>query len=107
MKQAGFPPGVFNVLPGYGNKAGAAIARHPGINKIAFTGSTITGALVMEACSASVKNMYGWLYSRWVLIADNSRTLEMGGKSPLIIFNDADLDQAVKWGRLGVMSRFP
>ena len=106
MKQAGFPPGVFNVLPGYGSKAGAAIARHPGIDKIAFTGSSATGALVMEASSVSVKNMYDWLYFWWALTPDISRTLEMGGKSPLIVFDDADLDQAVKWGRLGIMSKF-
>jgi len=88
VKEAGFPPGVVNVLTGYGNEAGAAIACHPGIDKIAFTGSTATGTLVMKAASASLKNV----------------TLETGGKSPLIVFNDADLDQAVKWGHVGIMS---
>ena len=47
-----------NVLPGYGGKAGAAIASHAGIDKIAFTGSTVTGSLVMKAASANLKNMY-------------------------------------------------
>jgi len=59
VKAAGFPPGVVNILPGYGNKAGTAIAGHVGVDKIAFTGSTATGSLVMKAASANLKNMYG------------------------------------------------
>ncbi|KAF8429233.1 aldehyde dehydrogenase domain-containing protein [Tirmania nivea] len=88
VKEAGFPPGVVNILPGHGDKAGAAIASHAGIDKIAFTGSTTTGSLIMKAASANLKNI----------------TLETGGKSPLIVFNDADLDQAVKWSHIGIMS---
>lgn len=57
VKDAGFPPGVVNILAGYGNKAGAAIAGHIGIDKIAFTGSTSTGSLVMKAASTNLKNM--------------------------------------------------
>ncbi|KAF8457421.1 aldehyde dehydrogenase domain-containing protein [Terfezia claveryi] len=88
VKESGFPPGVVNILPGYGDRAGAAIASHPGIDKIAFTGSTTTGTLVMKAASANLTNV----------------TLETGGKSPLIVFDDADLDQAVKWSHIGIMS---
>ncbi|KAF8471688.1 aldehyde dehydrogenase domain-containing protein [Kalaharituber pfeilii] len=88
IKEAGFPAGVVNVLPGYGPKAGAAIASHPGIDKIAFTGSTFTGSMIMKAASQTLKNI----------------TLETGGKSPLLVFDDADLDQAVKWSHIGIMS---
>ncbi|KAL7273391.1 mitochondrial aldehyde dehydrogenase [Rhizina undulata] len=88
IKEAGFPPGVVNILTGYGKTAGAAIAAHEGIDKIAFTGSTATARAIMKAASINLKNI----------------TLETGGKSPLIIFDDADLDQAVKWGHIGIMS---
>lgn len=57
MKDAGFPPGVVNILPGYGNTVGAAIAGHDRIDKIAFTGSTNTGRLIMKAASSNLKNM--------------------------------------------------
>ncbi|KAK8173859.1 aldehyde dehydrogenase [Phyllosticta citrichinensis] len=88
IKEAGFPPGVVNILNGYGRKAGAAIASHPDIEKIAFTGSTATGREIMKMAAANMKNI----------------TLETGGKSPLLIFDDADLDQAVKWAHIGIMS---
>ena len=88
IKEAGFPPGVVNILNGYGKVAGAAIAQHPGIDKIAFTGSTATGREIMKMASINMKNI----------------TLETGGKSPLIVFDDAYLDQAVKWSHLGIMS---
>ncbi|MEH1948458.1 MAG: aldehyde dehydrogenase family protein [Nostoc sp.] len=79
--EAGFPPGVVNILPGYGPTAGAAIARHADIDKVAFTGSTEVGRLVMEAAAKSnLKRV----------------TLEMGGKSPNIVFADADMDQAIE-----------
>jgi len=79
--EAGFPPGVVNILSGYGPTAGAAIARHPDIDKVAFTGSTEVGHLIMEAAAKSnLKRV----------------TLELGGKSPNIIFADADLEMAVK-----------
>ncbi len=79
--EAGFPPGVVNILSGYGPTAGAAIARHPDIDKVAFTGSTEVGHLIMEASAHSnLKRI----------------TLELGGKSPNIVFADADLDAAIE-----------
>ena len=74
-KEAGFPAGVLNVVPGYGPTAGNAISSHPDIRKIAFTGSTEVGRLIMEAAAKSnLKKV----------------SLELGGKSPLVIFDDAD-----------------
>src|SRR5205823_1873123 len=79
--EAGFPPGVVNILPGYGPTAGAAIARHMDVDKVAFTGSTEVGHLIMEAAAKSnLKRI----------------TLELGGKSPNIEFADADMDQAIE-----------
>ena len=79
--EAGFPPGVVNILSGYGPTAGAAIARHMDVDKLAFTGSTEVGHLVMEAAAKSnLKRV----------------TLELGGKSPNIIFADADMDAAIE-----------
>jgi aldehyde dehydrogenase (NAD+) len=79
--EAGFPPGVVNILPGYGPTAGAAIAWHHGIDKVAFTGSTEVGHLIMEAAAKSnLKRV----------------TLELGGKSPNIVFADADMDAAIE-----------
>lgn len=80
-KEAGFPPGVVNVIPGFGPTAGAAIAKHPLVDKVAFTGSTEVGKLILEAAGQSNAKRV---------------TLEMGGKSPLVIFDDADLDEAVE-----------
>lgn len=88
IKEAGFPPGVVNILSGYGKTAGAAIAAHEDIDKIAFTGSTLTGRAIMKAASSNLKNI----------------TIETGGKSPLLIFEDADIEQAVKWAHIGIMS---
>ena len=88
IKEAGFPPGVVNILNGHGREAGAAIASHLDIDKIAFTGSTATGRQIMKMASINLKNI----------------TLETGGKSPLLVFADADLDQAVKWSHAGIMS---
>jgi len=88
IKEAGFPPGVVNILNGHGRIAGSAIAQHPNVDKIAFTGSTATGREIMKLAAVNLKNI----------------TLETGGKSPLIVFEDADLDQAVKWAHVGVMS---
>ncbi|KAH8926104.1 putative indole-3-acetaldehyde dehydrogenase [Atractiella rhizophila] len=82
-----FPPGVVNVLSGFGPVAGAAIASHMKIEKVAFTGSTLTGRAIMKAAAASnLKKV----------------TLELGGKSPNIIFDDADLEQAVRWSSFGL-----
>ncbi|KAK2761344.1 mitochondrial aldehyde dehydrogenase [Arachnomyces sp. PD_36] len=88
IKEAGFPPGVVNILNGKGADAGAAIASHPGIDKIAFTGSTATGRQIMKLAAANLKNI----------------TLETGGKSPLVVFEDADMAQAAKWAHMGIMS---
>ncbi len=79
--EAGFPPGVVNILPGFGPTAGAAIASHLDVDKVAFTGSTEVGQLIVKAAAASnLKRV----------------TLELGGKSPNIIFADADLETAAK-----------
>src|SRR6202140_649696 len=79
--EAGFPPGVLNLLPGYGPTAGAALARHMDVDKVAFTGSTEVGHLVMKAAAESnLKRV----------------TLELGGKSPNIVFADADMDKAIE-----------
>lgn len=88
IKEAGFPPGVVNILNGRGEEAGAAIASHPGIDKIAFTGSTVTGQKIMAMAASNIKNVI----------------LETGGKSPLLVFQDVDLEQAVKWAHAGIMS---
>jgi aldehyde dehydrogenase (NAD+) len=85
--EAGFPPGVINILSGFGKTAGAAIASHMSIDKVAFTGSTITGRSIMKAAASSnLKKI----------------TLELGGKSPTIVFNDADLDAAIDWANFGI-----
>ncbi|KAI9746563.1 MAG: hypothetical protein M1818_000276 [Claussenomyces sp. TS43310] len=88
IKEAGFPPGVINIINGHGREAGAAIAQHPNVDKVAFTGSTATGKEIMKMAAGTMKNI----------------TLETGGKSPLLVFADADLDQAVKWAHIGIMS---
>ncbi|RDW64533.1 aldehyde dehydrogenase ALDH [Aspergillus mulundensis] len=88
IKEAGFPPGVVNIVNGYGREAGAALAGHPLVNKIAFTGSTMTAREIMKLAAGTLKNI----------------TLETGGKSPLLVFPDADLEQAVKWSHFGIMS---
>jgi aldehyde dehydrogenase (NAD+) len=81
MLEAGFPEGVINLLPGYGPTAGAAIARHMDVDKVAFTGSTEVGHLIMRAAADSnLKRV----------------TLELGGKSPNIVFADADMEKAVE-----------
>merc|ERR1712137_1110797 len=85
--EAGFPPGALNILPGFGKTAGKAIAYHPKIDKVAFTGSTGVGHEIMEASAKSnLKRV----------------TLELGGKSPAIAFADADLEKAVKTAHLGL-----
>jgi aldehyde dehydrogenase (NAD+) len=85
--EAGFPEGVVNLLPGFGPTAGAAIARHMDVDKIAFTGSTEVGHLIMGAAAQSnLKRV----------------TLELGGKSPNIVFADVDLDEAVEGAHFGL-----
>lgn len=88
IREAGFPPGVVNLINGYGKEAGVALVEHPQVDKIAFTGSTSTARHIMTLAAKSLKNI----------------TLETGGKSPLLVFDDADLDQAVKWSHFGIMS---
>ena len=87
LVEAGFPPGVVNILSGFGKTAGAAIASHMSVDKVAFTGSTVTGRSIMKAAASSnLKKV----------------TLELGGKSPTIVFNDADLDTAIDWANFGI-----
>lgn len=88
IKEAGFPPGVVNIINGLGSVAGRALAEHGDVDKIAFTGSTATGKEVMRMAAGNLKAV----------------TLETGGKSPLIVFEDAELDQAVRWAHEGVMA---
>ena len=88
IREAGFPAGVVNLINGYGRDAGAALVQHPLVDKIAFTGSTATATQIMKMAAGTLKNI----------------TLETGGKSPLLVFDDADLEQAVKWSHLGIMS---
>ncbi|KAH7145518.1 aldehyde dehydrogenase domain-containing protein [Dactylonectria estremocensis] len=88
VKEAGYPKGVINIINGYGKDAGAALASHMDVDKIAFTGSTETGRQIMKLASVNLKSI----------------TLETGGKSPLVVFEDADLDKAVYWGHIGIMS---
>jgi acyl-CoA reductase-like NAD-dependent aldehyde dehydrogenase len=85
-KHSGFPAGALNVVPGYGETAGAALVRHPGVDKIAFTGSTEVGKRVMREAAATLKTI----------------SLELGGKSPQIVFEDADLATAVRGVSTGI-----
>jgi aldehyde dehydrogenase (NAD+) len=86
--KAGFPPGVINIVNGYGSVAGKAISSHMDIDKVAFTGSTATGRAIME--SAAKSNL-------------KKVTLELGGKSPVVVFDSADIDQAVNWVSIGIL----
>lgn len=88
VKEVGFPPGVINIINGFGRDAGSALVAHPLVDKVAFTGSTSTARIIMKQAAETLKNI----------------TLETGGKSPLIIFNDADFEQAIKWSHMGIMS---
>jgi len=85
-KEVGLPIGVFNVITGYGQEAGAPLASHSDVNKvIAFIGSTNTGKSIMSAASQLIKPV----------------TLELGGRSPITVFEDADIEKAVEWAMLG------
>src|SRR5579875_1601265 len=86
--EAGVPPGVVNVVPGYGETAGAALASHPDVDKVAFTGSHLTGQSIVRASAGNLKRV----------------SLELGGKSPDIVFADADLDQAVPGSAMAVFA---
>jgi len=84
--EAGMPPGVVNVVTGYGSEAGSALSEHPHVDRIAFTGSTETGRKIAHAAATNFKRV----------------SLELGGKSPDIVFADADLDKAVPGAAMGV-----
>jgi phenylacetaldehyde dehydrogenase len=79
VAEAGIPDGVVNILAGYGETAGAALAAHPDVDKVAFTGSTEVGKLIVKAAAGNLKKV----------------TLELGGKSPVVVLDDADLDAAI------------
>lgn len=84
--KAGLPAGVLNVITGLGPDAGAPLAEHPGIDKLAFTGSVPTGSRIMQAAAKDIKNI----------------SLELGGKSPFIVFADSDIEAAVEWIMFGI-----
>ena len=84
--EAGFPPGVINIVPGYGPTAGAALVKHPQVDKIAFTGEYRTAQIIMRDAAETLKRL----------------TFELGGKSPNVIFADADLDAAVEGAYFGL-----
>src|SRR5579863_8511110 len=86
LAEAGLPDGVVNIVPGFGETAGAALAAHPGVDKVAFTGSTEVGRLIVQAASRDLKKV----------------SLELGGKSPNIILGDADIDAAIVGATAGI-----
>ncbi len=88
LQEAGMPPGVINVVTGYGHQAGQALAEHPDVDRIAFTGSPETGRKIVQASSGNLKRV----------------SLELGGKSPDLVFADANLDLAVPGALMGVFS---
>ncbi len=85
-QEAGFPEGVVNIVPGFGETAGAALASHPAVDKIAFTGSTEVGKLIAKAAAENLTKV----------------SLELGGKAPNVVFADADLEQAVNGAMMGI-----
>jgi len=85
IEEAGVPAGVFNLLHGYGAEVGNPLTKHPGVDKIAFTGSVATGRNVMTNASHGLKRV----------------SLELGGKSPIVVFDDADIVEAVEWIMFG------
>jgi acyl-CoA reductase-like NAD-dependent aldehyde dehydrogenase len=88
VQGAGFPDGVVQLINGFGETAGAALTAHPGVDKIAFTGSTEVGKIIMRAAAGNLKRL----------------SLELGGKSPHIIFDDADVSKAVVGAAYGIFS---
>lgn len=86
IEEAGFPEGVVNIVPGYGETAGAALASHPGIDKVAFTGSTEVGKRIARSAAENLTRV----------------SLELGGKAPNIVFADSDIDQAVAGAMMGI-----
>ncbi|WP_007508287.1 aldehyde dehydrogenase family protein [Pseudofrankia saprophytica] len=88
LVELGLPPGVVNIVTGYGSTVGAALAEHPDVDKVAFTGSTAVGQQIIRASAGNIKRV----------------TLELGGKSPDVVFADADLDRAVPGVSMGVFT---
>ena len=86
IAEAGFPEGAVNIVTGLGKTAGAALVDHPQVDKISFTGSTVTGKQIVKACTGNLKRV----------------TLELGGKSPVVIFADADLSKAIPAAAMGI-----
>ncbi|HST41183.1 MAG TPA: aldehyde dehydrogenase family protein [Conexibacter sp.] len=86
IQEAGVPDGVVNVIPGFGETAGAALAQHPDVDKVAFTGSTEVGKLIAQQATGNLKRV----------------SLELGGKSPNIVFSDADVDAAIAGAAQGI-----
>ncbi|AEF34412.1 aldehyde dehydrogenase [Mycolicibacter sinensis] len=86
LSEAGVPDGVVNLVTGYGHTAGAALVDHPGVQKIAFTGSTEVGKRIVAASAGNLKRV----------------SLELGGKSPVLIYDDADLDTAITMAAMGI-----
>jgi betaine-aldehyde dehydrogenase len=82
----GLPPGVFNVITGDGPNTGAPLSQHPGVDKVSFTGSVPTGSRIMATAAADIKKV----------------SLELGGKSPMIVFDDVDIDTACEWIMFGI-----
>jgi phenylacetaldehyde dehydrogenase len=86
IQEAGFPDGVVNIVPGYGETAGAALAAHPHVDKVAFTGSTEVGKLIVHAATGNLKKV----------------SLELGGKSPNIVFQDAEIDNVIPGAAMAI-----
>jgi phenylacetaldehyde dehydrogenase len=86
VQQAGIPDGVVNIVPGYGETAGAALSAHPDVDKIAFTGSTEVGKLILHAATGNLKKV----------------SLELGGKSPNVVFQDADIEQTIPGAAMAI-----
>ncbi|NKQ54430.1 aldehyde dehydrogenase family protein [Amycolatopsis sp. K13G38] len=88
LTEAGVPDGVVNIITGFGETAGAALTEHPGVDKVAFTGSTTVGREIVKASAGNLKRV----------------SLELGGKSPDVVFADADLDRAIPGAAMGVFA---
>jgi phenylacetaldehyde dehydrogenase len=86
VQEAGIPDGVVNIVPGYGETAGAAISAHPDVDKVAFTGSTEVGKLILHAAAGNLKKV----------------SLELGGKSPNVVFQDADIEQTIPGAAMAI-----
>jgi len=86
IQKAGFPEGTINIVTGFGQDAGAALVNHPDVDKISFTGSTLVGKSIIQNCATDLKRI----------------TLELGGKSPVVIFPDADLAKAIPGAAMGI-----